>query len=272
MERNIRKRLPIHPKPKRARWWSFEWLPSMAMVYTLGGSAAALLIFCAATVFLAGNKPPAASNQLARTEADIWTHPAPQRRGAEPAIGLGSMESSERFPANTARNEPHSVEREATPAGEPRPNSQPVPAIPVLPGETGRPSARSGIIAASSENASASVHRISVELSAGMQARIQILLARQESGSTIVEAALTTPSSTTAPSVIFSARVAEDSAPVRLQIHMLEQDGRRMSLHDGEINSVIVRWPDSERKPLPGQSFEVQVLSGATLESQAERK
>jgi hypothetical protein len=105
-----------------------------------------------------------------------------------------------------------------------------------------------------------------------MQGRIQILLVRQEGSSTIVDAALTPLSSTASPSVIFSARIGAGSAPVRLRIHMIEQDGKRMKLQGADVTAVTVAWPDKERKPLPGESFEVKVLSGTTLTSEAEKK
>ena len=53
---------------------------------------------------------------------------------------------------------------------------------------------------------------------------------------------------------------------------MIEQDGKRMKLQGADVTAVTVAWPDKERKPLPGESFEVKVLSGTTLTSEAEKK
>lgn len=297
MERKLQNMLALNAqsrmKPKPEPWWKLRWLPPMTMAYALGGCAVVLLLLSGITLFLAGGKPDASSNQLAQSDADIWSQPASQgddadRHGAsEPAGASSNAPGSSPGAAQPGSSNGEVAAQHSAPgavstgqplqsgpsAAEPRPTEAANPGAnatatqrPELGGQPSR------TIATSSEAANAAIHTLSVQLTAGMQGRIQILLVRQEGSSTIVDAALTPLSSTASPSVIFSARIGAGSAPVRLRIHMIEQDGKRMKLQGADVTAVTVAWPDKERKPLPGESFEVKVLSGTTLTSEAEKK
>jgi hypothetical protein len=273
MERDFHNMLAMKVKPRPEPFWKLRWLPSRPMAYALGGCAAALLVLSGITLFYAGDKSDQGSSQLAQSESEIWTQPA-TKAGETSAPGAELPTENNPPPHSTApSNEPPPESTSTAAGGEQQPSTGSTTAA--NPAKSSGPDLSgigNGAVATSSEASKPAIHTTSVLLTPGMDAQIQILLIRHEAGGTMVEGALTAASSPGAPSVIFSARIEDGSAPVRLRIHMLELDGKRMNLQGGDVSAVTITWPETARQPVPGQNLEVRVTKGAKLTSEAEKK
>jgi hypothetical protein len=271
LERNIRSLLTAKRKPEP--FWKLSWLPPMRMAYAMGGCAAMLLAAAGLVVYYGAGNEDARSGRSPQEEAAIWTKP-----GAQTADSTKPAESAGTMPANSPDGE-HLPEPAATgiAAGEPA-------AAPQLPVAASTGAADDGTIAsgagagggskiaASSQAVKTAADGPAVLLTAGTKARVEVLLVRQQAGGEEIEGNLAPLSISGAPAVIFSAYLVEGSGPVRLRIHMLEFEGKRLEVQGGDLANVTVNWPAEWRKPAPGQTVVVGILNGTMVKSAGEKK
>ena len=283
MERNIQNILALNTKSKPEPFWKLRWLPSMQLAYALGGCAALLLLISGITLYQEGKKQEAGSGQIAQSDAYIWSQPAAASDTPQAPNTTEQAASGDRVPATPIGNESPQQLTDGQIAGSVaagEPAAAPHPPAVASAGNTGAtpgsegPSAgyeSGGTITTSSKAAGPPIETVSLLLRAGMDATVQILLVHKEGTGTMIEGTLTPSASSGSPSAIFSARIGDGSVPVKLQIHMLELDGKRMKLQGG-VSAITVKWPVSARQPLPGQSLEVRVANGAKLVSEGKSK
>jgi len=270
LERKIRSQLMA--KRKSELFWKLSWLPPMGMAYAVGGCAAILLAAATWVVYYSAGKQEAHLVRFPQEEAAIWT-----KAGAQTADSTkpDSRESTGAKPAS----EPDREHLPEPTAGSVADESAVVPRPTVATSsgaaddETIAPGAAGAVkLAPSSSAVNTAADGPAVLLTAGTNARVQVLLVRQHAGGEVIEGNLAPLSLSGGSAVIFSAYLGEGSGPVRLRIHMLESDGKRLEVQSGEVSNVAVEWPAEVRKPVPGQTVVVKILNGAMVKSAGEKK